>query len=150
MGTLNRHSRLLGNDPSQTAQRSLRGHRVYCSNRGRRKGCGRTYSIYLADVLPRHSVTATALWLLLLGILNGASLRAAAHRLPFALETLYGITRRFRRRVDRLRTALCELQQPPLSDSTDPLVLTIAHLQSNFADNALQAFQNHFQTPIFG
>ena len=130
----------------------MRGQRVYCSNRGRRKGCGRTYSLYLADVLPRHSVNATALWLLLLGILTGASLRATAHkqRLPFALETLYGICRRLRHRLDRLRTFLNGLQKPPQSDSTDPLALTIAHLQSSFADSALQAFQSHFQTPIFG
>ena len=152
MGTLNRHSRLLGNDPAQHAQKSLRGQRVYCSNRGSRPGCGGTFAIYLAHILPRHSVTALHLWLLLLGILTGASLRATAHtlRLPFPLETLYGILRRLRCRLDRLRTLLFQLEKPPLSDANDPLALTIAHLQASFADNAPQAFQSHFQTPIFG
>lgn len=85
-------------------------------------------------------------------MLAGASLRATAHRLrlPFALETLYGICGRLRHRLERLRTALCGLQKPPLSDSTDPLALTIAHLQACFAGNALQGFQSRFQTAVFG
>lgn len=125
---------------------------MYCSNRGRRNGCGRTFPIFLADVLPRHSVTATALWLLLLGMLTGASLRDTFHRLrlPFALETLYGICRRLRRRLDALRTLLCQLGNPPPCDSTDPLLATIAHFQTCLDGNCLQKFQLHFQRAIFG
>lgn len=85
-------------------------------------------------------------------MLAGASLRATAHhlRLPFALETLYGICGRLRNRLERLRTLLCGLQKPPLSDSADPLLLTVAHLQSGLAGNAIQSFQSRFQSAVFG
>jgi len=90
---LNRHSFLYGNDPAKPDGQQLRGQRVYCSSRGQRGGCGQTFSIFLADVLPRHSVTATWLWKLLLKLLAGASLKAAVQlgALPFALETLYDL-----------------------------------------------------------
>ena len=123
---------------------------MYCSNRGRRKGCGRTFSIYLGNILPRHSVTATDLWLLLLGILAGASLCATALklRLPLVVETYYGICRRLRHRD--LRTLLCQIGNPPPCNSSDPLVATIAHFQSAFEGCALQKFQLHFQRAVFG
>ena len=68
----------------------MRGQRVFCSNRGRRGGCGGTFSIFLAEVLPRHTFTATLVWPWLLERLAGLSLKAAADklRLPFALESV--------------------------------------------------------------
>ena len=64
---------------------------MFCSNRGQRGGCGGTFSIFLAEVLPRHTVRATLLWKLLSQLLTEAGIKAAAEtlRLPFALETLY-------------------------------------------------------------
>ena len=55
--TLNRHSKLYGNDPhaSDGQAQGQRGQRVWCSNRGQRGGCGRTVSLFLAVMLPRHS-----------------------------------------------------------------------------------------------
>lgn len=52
--TLNRHSKLYGNDPQSTEGGQIqRGQRVWCCDRGQRGGCGRTFAIFLADVLPR-------------------------------------------------------------------------------------------------
>ena len=54
--TLNCHSKLYGNDPDSTqGGRIQRGQRVWCCSRGQRGGCGKTFSIFLADVLPRHT-----------------------------------------------------------------------------------------------
>ena len=70
--TLNRHSKLQGNDPDTNCGGQVqRGQRVWCSNRGRRGGCGRSVSIFLAEVLPRHTVRAPALWSLLDRLLAG-------------------------------------------------------------------------------
>jgi hypothetical protein len=33
----------------------VRGQRAFCSDRGQRGGCGRTVSLFLAVMLPRHS-----------------------------------------------------------------------------------------------
>jgi hypothetical protein len=132
----------------------VRGQRVFCSNRGRRGGCGRTFSFFLAEVLPRHTFTATLLWQWLLQWLATASLKAAVEklRLPFALETVYRLRRRLRQRLDKVRTRLCREQSPPAGAPPDPLRQTVEHLRAVFPDSACPPvnFQLHFQQPFWG
>ncbi len=152
--TLNRHSVLRGNDPAQTSSQSVRGQRVFCSNRGRRGGCGGTFSIFLAEVLPRHTMRASLLWSWLVEWLGGLSLKAAAEtlRLPFALETLYRLRRGLRRQLHALRSRLCREQKPPSSTHTDPLLQTVQHLQAVFVQSVCPPaeFQLRFQRPFLG
>jgi hypothetical protein len=134
--------------------RAVRGQRVFCSNRGNRGGCGRTFSLFLATVLPRHTFSASLLWQWLIQWLAGVSLKAAVEelRLPFALETVYRLRRQLRRQLERLRTLLCREQKPPSSLHADPLLQTVQHLQAVFARSAcpLSDFQLHFQRPFLG
>ena len=152
--TLNRHSILYGNDPSQFAKERVRGQRVFCSNRGRRGGCGKTFSVYLADTLPRHTLTATLLWKWLIQKLAGLSAKAAAEKahLPFALETVYRVGRKLRRGLGRLRTLLCRKQGPPASTQADPVWQSVEHLQRVFPENGCPPalFQLDFQLPFLG
>jgi hypothetical protein len=153
--TLNCHSKLYGNDPdSHQGSPTQRGQRVWCSDRGRRGGCGRSFSIYLADVLPRHTVTARWLGRLLERLLAGDSTRAAFHALrpPFPLDTLYHLLQRLRRRLPDLRTRLCRQLKPPESHQSDPLLQTAEHLQIvlGAAASAPEAFQLRFQHPLMG
>lgn len=152
--TLNCHSKLYGNDPLLAEGSCLRGQRVWCSNRGQRGGCGRSFSIFLAEVLPRHTLRAGGLWSWLTELLAGLSLKAAAEktRLPFALESFYRLRRELRGDLDRLRTWLCRKQEPPQSTHRDPLLQTLAHLQCVFSDSPCPAaeFQRHFQRPFLG
>jgi hypothetical protein len=145
---------LYGNDPKDCAKQAVRGQRVFCSDRGQRGGCGRTFALFLADILPRHTVRASLLWALLCRLLTGASLKAAAQslRLPFALETLYHVRRRLRRRLAGLRPWLCQQQKPPASEEADPLLQTVRHLQALFPAAAcpLQEFQLRFARPLMG
>jgi len=153
-GSLNRHSRALGNDPVQASGQSIRGQRVYCSNRGQRGGCGRTFSLVLAEVLPRYTLTASLVWRWLVQVLAGLSLKAAAEklRLPFALETVYRLRRGLARKLDVLRTRLAGRGGPPTVTHADPLLQTLAHLQVIFPGSACPpaAFQLHFQCPFLG
>jgi hypothetical protein len=68
---------------------------VFCSNRGLRGGCGKTFSLVLADILPRLTVTASLVWQWLEKLLAGLSVKVASEevRLPFALETMYRLRR---------------------------------------------------------
>jgi hypothetical protein len=151
---LNRHSFLYGNDPAKPDGQQLRGQRVYCSSRGQRGGCGRTFSIFLAEVLPRHSVTAIWLWKLLLRLLAGVSLKAAVQSLacPFALETFYDLRQRLRQRLDALRPLLYRQQKPPAGSDADPLLHTMRHLQALFPQAVCppQEFQLLFARPLMG
>lgn len=152
--SLNRHSFLRGNDPDLADGERLRGQRVFCSDRGQRGGCGRTFSVFLADVLPRFTVTAVVLWQLLLLLLGDQSVQAAASSsgLPFGDQTIYHILGRLRRRLDVARTRLCQIIPVPASSQSDPLLQTVEHFQTAFprSDCPLQEFQIHFQEPLMG
>ena len=153
---LNRHSLLYGNNPKVPGDDShVRGQRVFCSNRGQRGGCGRTFAVFLADVLPRFTVTATLLWQLLLQLLPGnASLRSAKRALDaaFPAQTLYHLLARLRGRLAAVRVWLCGRVPVPESSQADPLWQTVEHFQAAFphADCPLLQFQADFQTPLFG
>jgi hypothetical protein len=151
---LNRHSLLYGNDPFDCATERVRGQRVFCSNRGRRGGCGKTFSVFLADTLPRHTLTATLLWRWLIQKLAGLSAKAAAEKanLPFALETVYRVGRKLRGSLDRMRTLLCQKQAPPSSAQSDPVLQSMEHLQKVFPGQECPpaAFQLGFQVPFLG
>jgi hypothetical protein len=151
--TLNRHSKLYGNDAESTeGGRLQRGQRVWCCDRGGRGGCGRSFSIFLAEVLPRHTVRAAALWSLLDHLLAGGSIKGAVEALglSFPLETLYHLLHRLRRRMVRVRSALCRERKAPASSQTDPLLQTVEHLRQLFAKGKCPCadFQLHFQRPL--
>ncbi|MBK9990678.1 MAG: hypothetical protein IPP19_08110 [Verrucomicrobia bacterium] len=145
---------LRGNDPAVVNGSVMRGQRVFCSDRGQRRGCGKTFPLFFAGVLPRHTFPASLLWALLRALLDGKAIRAAAEtlRLPFSLEATYGIIRRVRRRLDGVRSWLCRERPPPPSSRTDPLLQTLSHLQTLFPHNscALTTYQRHFQQALFG
>jgi len=108
--------------PARRRARRAGDSGCFCSNRGQRQGCGRTFAVFLADVLPRHTVTAVLVWRWLVQWLAGLSLKAAVEklRLPFALETFYRLRRRLRHRLDGVRTRLSREQPPPASAQNDP------------------------------
>ena len=145
---------LRGNDPAVVDGQLARGQRVFCSDRGRRSGCGKTFPLFLSGVLPRHTFNAALLWALLLKLLAGMAIKAAAETLalPFSLEAVYGIVRRCRRRLDLMRSCLCRKQPAPASGRTDPLLHTLEHLQQAFPQEAcaLAACQWQFQEPLLG
>lgn len=152
--SLNRHSFLYGNDPNSRQGRCIRGQRVFCSDRGQRGGCGRSFSVFLAGILPRHSVPALFLWSLLLSLLGGSSLKAAAESLRslFHLDTFYRLRQRLRTRLDFVRALLCRDQKPPHSSQADPLLQTVEHFQIVFpnAPCPIEQFQLRFDQALMG
>jgi hypothetical protein len=153
-GTLNRHDRIQGNDLETVDKQTVRGQRVWCSNRGRRGGCGRTMRIVCAGVLPRHSVSALMLGDLLKRLCGGGSIQSAWEqcRLPVHVQSVYHLLQRFRARLDAVRVALLARCAPPGSGHADPLRQTAEHLRCAFpgTGNPVEAFQLAFQVPIMG
>lgn len=152
---MNRHSILYGNDPAKSDGSSLsRGQRVFCSDRGCRGGCGKTFSIFLADVLPRHTASASALSRLLIELLASACVKTAVQnlRLPFPLETIYHLLQRLRHRLPEIRSELFRRQKEPPSSQSDPLRHSIEHLQAVFPASLCPVgdFQLSFQRPFLG
>jgi hypothetical protein len=110
--------------------------------------------LFLADILPRHTLRASLVWPWLVQVLAGLSRKAAAEklRLPFALETIYRLGRRLHRRVEVWRTRLYREESPAASTHSDPLRQTLEHLRAVLAGSPCPPadFQLRFQQPFLG
>lgn len=150
VGSLIRHGFLYGFDDSSPQRKTLRARRIFCSNRNARRGCGRTFSAWLADKVRRLSLTTAALWRFLqraaaVGIL--AAIRANACHLSD--RTWQRIWKRFDLAQSKIRTALSGHCPPPeLPAAHRPVAHVLAHLQAAFpdADCPIAAFQQTLRT----
>lgn len=114
-GAFNAHGSLRGLAQYGPGKDARRGLRFLCSDRGRRPGCGRTWSVLLAQVLRRASVRTATLWRFCLELLTGLGVPAAweRSRSGFSLESAYRWRRRWRQGEPALRTWLCRGRAPP-------------------------------------
>lgn len=148
VGMLIRHGSLSGFEDRNTQRQMVRARRIFCSNRHRRPGCGRTFSIWIADKIRRLSLTASTLWKFLQRAVVGsiaAAIRVAdCHRSD---RTWQRIWKRFDRCQSAIRTALSG-RGPPPDFSVEPpcrpaAAQVLAHLVAAFpnADCPISAFQ---------
>ena len=144
---------LYGFDESSPRRKTVRARRIFCSNRQARRGCGRTFSVWLADKIRRLSLTTGALWRFLQRAVAGsivAAIRAADCHLSD--RTWQRIWKRFDLGQSKIRTALSGRCPPPelpaerLATAGGAQVL--AHLQAAFpdADCPIAAFQHTLRT----
>lgn len=149
-GTLNRHGFLRGYDENYQQQKIVRAQRVFCSNRNRAAGCGRTFSVCLANKVKRLFLTAPRLWSFLKQVVSGGDKTQAFRSLNCGRSgsAPYRIWRRFLESQSVIRTALSGLCRPPDITSDQPAELTLAHLEAAFEDHPLDpiaAFQATLQ-----
>ena len=142
VGALNQHGCLYGPYKSRLREKTLRARRVFCSNRHARPGCGRTFSVWLADKIRRLSLTTGALWRFLQAAVAG-SLVAASRPVDCRLSdrTWQRIWKRFDLAQSKIRTALCgrcpppeSLPRPPANPARQPAAQVLAHLQAACPD----------------
>jgi hypothetical protein len=145
-GMLVGHGRLFGYAETSSA-RELRGRRLLCSKRHRRSGCGRTFSVWLANVVPRRIVRATTIFALLTGLACGLS-RAAAWRRASSMtpRTGYRVAARLAITGPGIRTALLSRAPPPRTESASPDEQLALHVRAVFgAAGSLADYQLAFQ-----
>ena len=149
VGALNRHGSLHGYDDGSPRRKALRARRVFCSNRNRRPGCGRTVSVWIATKIRRSSLTTGSLWAFLQRAVRDGlapAIRVAPERrCPRSWRRVW---RRFGLAQSRLRTALLSRGPPPTGPPAPArrpdLAHTLAHLAATFphAADSLAAFQS--------
>ncbi len=160
IGFLNRHGYLRGYDCLQDNKRSIRANRVFCNNRSAAKGCGRTFSIWLAGTLKRLSLPAQNLWQFLSSAAHCPNKATAFDAIDSSLShsTAYRIWDRFQKAQSIIRTALMRLCPPPHLDELLATQRTIAHLKAAFqlappgepfVDNPIAFFQVQLQISFF-
>ena len=146
-GTLARHGYIWG---FAGLLFGIRGWRVFCdpdSKRGR--GCGRTVTLRLSGTLPGRSLNSAALYLFLLGLIAGCSVRSAWHDAGTGMSerTGYRIFRRLKHRVHVIRSLIHDLS-PPLSMNIVTM-LTACGMDNNAetcAVNVVSIYQKTRQT----
>jgi hypothetical protein len=147
VGTLIRHGTLAGFDDS-SPRRTVRARRIFCSNRHRRLGCGRTVSVWFVEKIRRLSLTTRTLWTFLKKAVAG-SINAAIGETdsPRSDRTFRRIWSRFQRGQSAIRTALLSRGPPPNLPAASSRHLaaaqTLAHLHAAFPHAAcpVAAFQ---------
>ena len=147
VGMLIRHGYLCGYDDSRPQRKTLRAKRIFCSNRRARRGCGRTFSVWIADNIRRLSLTTGCLWRFLKRAVAGsilAAIRAADCHLSD--RTWQRIWNHFNQGQSKIRTALsgrCPPPESPAQPSHRPAAQVLAHLQAAFPDAGypITAFQ---------
>ena len=149
VGTLIKHGFLRGYDTNHQLNKAIRAARVFCSNRNRMVGCGRTFSIWMADKVKRLFLCADSLWEFLTQAVTNNKM-AAFRSLHSGLSDSapYRIWKRFSLAQPAIRTALARICEPPHIESHSAAQLTLAHLQKAFEQQALSpitAFAVTFQ-----
>jgi hypothetical protein len=144
-GALIKHGFLRGYDEQHQLGKTVRAARVFCSNRratGRADGCGRTFSVWVADKIKHLFLSADSLWQFLSAAVSSGNKLQAFRNLNCGLSdsAAYHIWRRFLNAQAAIRTALARLCEPPKMESDCPAKLTLAHLQ--------KAFKEHLLSPI--
>lgn len=133
--------------------RRVRGRRFFCSNRFRRLGCGRTFSVVFAEVIVGFVVRTQTLLAYIEAVVRGLSRKAAWQQSApcFSQTSGYRLWQRLQLAQTRLKAWLCLLRPPPACAATEPLAQLLAHLRSVFPLSAcpLSSFQQRFQRPLF-
>jgi hypothetical protein len=150
VGALVRHGFLCGFDDGNPVRKTLRARRIFCSNRNRRPGCGRTFSVWAADKIRRLGLTTNTLGRFLqVAVADGilAAIRLIACHL--SQRSWLRIWKRFHLGQSKIRTALFSRCPPPqLPAALRPAAQVLAHLQTAFPDALcpITSFQLTFRT----
>lgn len=133
----------------------VRGRRFFCSNRGRQRGCGRTFSVKLSTVVAGFLVRTLTLWVFLQLVLSGLSRRTAWLRAAggaLSLSSGYRLWQRLCEAQSALRARLCREATAPPSTAREPLAQLWAHLRvviGSGKTELLSGFQGRLQRGLF-
>ncbi len=152
-GFLILHGYLYGYSEGYDHNRIKRGHRIFCSNRKKKKGCGRTFSILKAHIIKNFMISANTLWEYFLHVKDGLSLAKAFRESGSKMveTTIYRIFKKLRYQQPLIRTFLTRVKPPPqITHTKDPAILTLLHLSHVFKgfNCPISQFQHYFQTPF--
>ena len=148
--SLNKHGPIKGNSEKSNVNDATRGHRIFCSNRHKRQGCGRTFQLLISDFISQYSITTASLWRLITLSVLGMHTYNIATCMTFSLSTLYRIIKTFSLRQSKIRTFLRVIRPPTDLNCTTPFQQTVNHLKTCFpgSRNPILDFQCRFQTAI--
>src|SRR5690606_36427617 len=146
-GTLIGHGFLRGYAEDSSA-RLVRAKRFFCSNRGRKRGCGRTDSSFIALFVPYFTITTLTLWSLFSSLSAGLSVFESARRSSFPLgpRSAYRLANRLKGSSLRWRSWLVAQGASLTSTATIPLAQLHEQLQAVLGRQPFSVWQLHTQS----
>ena len=131
-----------------SSEKVIRGHRIFCNNRKKSKGCGRTFSLLLLRFIRGCIIGSRTVTDVIKRLLDGETPAVIARYLPFfSSGYIYRFISGLRRRQSFLRGLLLKLCPPFDCKTKDPLLQTMNHLFEAFSCscNPVRDFQSCFQ-----
>jgi hypothetical protein len=150
-GQLIRHGFLTGYDIHSLNKTMIRGYRFYCSNRNRRAGCGRTFSLLLSRLIKQFTITTAMLWQICSFLLKDETVSGMNAKLPARLSvtSVYRLIKTLSLSQSKIRTRLYRHGKTARQQEQSPLHQTLNHLKQNFGRvNPIRKYQEAFQTPF--
>ena len=125
-----------------------RGHRIFCSNRNNRSGCGKTFCVLDPRVIKNFMICAGFLSAFLDKIRQSSAIEKAFKETGsfMSRSSSYRIYKRLRNCQAHIRSFLIKIKDPPNGDVTNPVFQTIDHLRLVFKHSVVMRFQRYFQT----
>jgi hypothetical protein len=147
------HGFLYGYGNNSQEQNCKRGHRVYCSNRNLKGGCGHTCCILYAVFIRNKILPLSEIWNFIKAIVYGNSFREASFHsgIRYSTSTRYLLLRLFDLNQPHMRSYLYKQSKPPAIDIDNTRMQTIKHIENVFSDSPcpLADFQDFFQVDCF-
>lgn len=107
-----------------------RGKRIFCSNRNKRTGCGKTYSFFLAQYIYRSILSTASAWQFLNAYKSGLSLEKAYSSLnplcTISFDTFIRFWKKFKLNTSDIRTYILH-HHTQLPDSFKSHVIETIH-----------------------
>jgi hypothetical protein len=152
-GFLILHGFLYGYSEQSALIRIQRGHRIFCSNRNQKPGCGKTFSLLNSAFIQNFMLSAKSVWAFLEKIKDGRTPAEAGRQSGSITESsVYRLLKRVKRSQSGIRTWLTRIKNPPpICHTAHSLTQTLLHLVTIFTTSAcpIADFQYHFQSSFF-
>lgn len=135
--------------------RIICGHYVLCNHRRKgRRGCGKSFSVYLAKTLKHLNICTKSLWKFLQNIADGKGTITAFRNVlssSFCDRTIHRFRARFHNIQSKIRTRLLSICSAPECLTSNHLLQTITHLKVAFTgtDDPIAEFQMRFNESLF-
>ncbi len=151
-GLLILHGPLKGACLTEEGKDLDKGHRFFCNNRKKRRGCGRTFSLSISYVLKYLQTSTNCLWKFLNSIINGKPKNTVfkESHFPFSIGCGNHWLNQLKKYQYKIRNLLLKKSLPPETKTRNPLIQLLQHIKTAFSAEKcpLAAYQEYFQTPF--
>jgi hypothetical protein len=145
------HGYVYGYTETRT-DKNIKGRRIFCSNRNKRTGCGKTLYYRIIDFLKQTLISSSTAWDFLHSIVSEKSIEKAYDSLNpecvISLTTFFRLWKKFKLHIHKIRSNLANRYPIIKTNEVCPYLETIRQLEKTFTktnNNPIAEYQKVFQ-----